>query len=70
MLSDASLHTTFGVLFCNYQMCCAVLGLNSTVTLLFYASALGKFSLLKQTHFARYVSKCRHDVRTSYRVDN
>jgi hypothetical protein len=68
MLSDASLHTTFGVLFCNYHMCCAVLGFNSTVTLLFYASALEKFLLIKETHFARYVTKCRPDVRTSCRA--
>jgi hypothetical protein len=46
ILSDASLHTAFGVLFCNYHMFCAVWGFNSTVTLLFYASALGKFLLL------------------------
>jgi len=45
-------------------------GLNSTVTLFFNASALGKFSLLKEMHFARYVSKFRLDVRTSYGADN
>jgi hypothetical protein len=70
MLSDALLHTAFGVLFCNYHMCCAVLGLNSTGAVLFYIPTLGKFSLPKVTHFARYVSTCRPDVGTSYRVDN